>query len=148
MVLVFTTCAFADKPDLWEKRINAQIEYQNRLADLLIRQAPELAEIIVLNRDLQVNLYKMKRVKYWYLLDNHPDRIVPDKGNNFEWVDADEEELTAANKDYRALKATDKQLNAKNQDHPKWPALRAEFGKIQQTSDYKKIHNELMEALK
>lgn len=139
---------FAQKPALWEQKVNAQIVFQKTAADLFLKEAPELNEIIILNRDLQITLYEMKREKYGYLITHYPGRIDPGKGLNFEWTDEDEHNLTQINKNYASLKKIKEELYTKNQGHPLWPALRKVFARVKNTDEYKKAEKTLMEELR
>ena len=148
LLVVLSSLCFAEKITLWEQKVNAQIEYQKLVADLSLKETPELEEIIIISRDLQITMYKMKREKYLYLISHHPKRIDPDNDLNFEWTDEDEKTLLELSKYYKSLKTKKKEFKTKNQSHPMWPALRESFVKIRETEEYKKIYKNLIEVLK
>lgn len=142
-----SSLTFAQKVALWEQKINAQIEYQNRFAEILLKDAPDLKEIIVIGRDLQITMYEMKREKYLYLITRHPSRIDLDNDLNFEWADEDESSLIQASKYYASLKKKKEELKTKNQGHPMWPALREICNKVRESEKYRNVQNDLMEIL-
>lgn len=146
-MLIVSSLTFAEKLPLWAQKIDAQIEYQNKISEMLLKEAPDLEELIVINRDLQTTMYEMKREKYLYLINHYPGRIDPDKELNFEWTDEDENNLTQSSKNYASLKKKKFELKTKNQGHPMWPALRKIFKKVRETEKYKEIQKELMEII-
>ena len=77
-----------EKDALWENKINSQIEFQNKLADLLLREIPKAAEIILIQRDLQITMIEMRSEQYYFLREYIPSRIIRDQGlsrwSNFE----------------------------------------------------------------
>lgn len=147
-MVTMSSLSFAEKVALWEQNVNAQVEYQKQVADLSLKEAPDLEEIIIINRDLQTTMYEMKREQYIYLIAHHPERLQQNKGLNFDWLDEDEKTLLESSKHYKILKEKKEALKAKNQGHPMWPALRKSFLEIRKTKEYIKIHNSLMGMLK
>jgi hypothetical protein len=147
-LIAVTLLTLAQKSALWEQKVNAQIDFQKTTAGFLLKEAPDLKEIIILNRDLQITMYEMKREKYLYLITHYPGRIDPDKNLNFEWTDEDENNLTQSSKNYVSLKEKKEELYSKNQGHPMWPALRKMFERVKDTEEYKKAENALMEVLR
>ena len=115
---------------------------------MLLKEAPDLKEVIILNRDLQITMYEMKREKYLYLITHYPGRIDPDKDLNFEWTDENENNLTQSSKNYASLKGKKDELYSKNQGHPMWPALRKMFVRVKNTEEYEKAQNTLTEELR
>lgn len=145
----FSAFAFDDSYDKGLVRTDAQIEFQNKMAKLLLAEAPrELEQLIFLQRDLQVTSYKLKRLRLVYLVKVDPQRDGVGRGMNFDWSDEDEASLLAESKDYRNLTEYKAELKQKNQNHPKWPELRQIVGKVTQTEEYKRIHHDLMVHLR
>lgn len=134
---------FAEKPGLWEQKIKASIQYQNKIAEILLNKAPELEELIIISRDLQITMLKMKQEKFLYLTINDPNRIDPNKGLFSEWTMDDEIKLTKSNKLYKSLKKKKEFLKTKNQAHPMWPKLRGMFNIVRETEEYRNITKEL-----
>ncbi|OPY77506.1 MAG: hypothetical protein A4E64_01091 [Syntrophorhabdus sp. PtaU1.Bin058] len=147
-MLIISSLTFAEKPAIWEQKINAQIKYQKKVAEILLKEEPGLKEIIIINRDLQVTMYEMKRERYLYLVDNYPGRIGPGKELNFKWTDEDENNLTQSSRNYASLKKKEEELKTKNQSHPMWPALREAFKRVKNTKEYKEAQDALMKMLR
>ena len=95
-LIAFTgVSSFATEKDyLWEKRSNAQVDWQIGLANLLLNENPEEKELIQMQLDLQINYIRIRNEKYYYLLKNNPSRLDRDNGHlqwaNFEWTENDE----------------------------------------------------------
>lgn len=106
--LLTSTSLFASNKDyLWEEKTNAAIEYQKKLAELLLKEIPEAEEIILIQRDMQITMQKIRSEEYYYLLQNHPDQIVTNQGisqwSNFEWTEENEKELLISSEEYKNL---------------------------------------------
>ena len=147
IIFILSISGFGSEPALWEQKLNAQIDYQKKVADMLLKEAPELEEIIVFSSDLQITMYEMKREKYLYLIKNYPGRIDPDKDLNFDWNDEDENKLAQINKNYASLKKKKEKLMIKNQGHPLLPDLREKFKSLRETEEYRKIYKGLLKII-
>jgi len=152
LILFIGSTFFASEIDsLWEKRSRVQIEWQDNLANLLLKELPEAKEIILIQRDLQITFIQMAKEKYYYLLQNYPSRIIRNRGQtqwaNFDWTKDDEKKLLEISEAYRNLKSTKESLEEKNQGHPMWPKLRESFGAIQKTEEYQEKYKKLIESL-
>lgn len=141
----------SDRDPLWEEKKHSQIEYQKDLSELLLTEIPEAKEIVRIQRDLQIVMIKMRSERYYYLLHNHPDRIVTNQGitgwSNFEWTEENDKGLISSNEEYKNLKTTYDGLKGKNQGHPQWTTVREKFPKIRASEAYRKIHEKLLNAL-
>ena len=90
-LIFLTNILFANNSnELRKKNSEAQIQWQNSLAKLLINKTTvDLKELIVLQRDIQLVNIKLRDEKYYYLLKNRPFQLVKTKGYNkwlnFEW---------------------------------------------------------------
>ena len=149
--LVVGPAAAQEKDPLWEKRAQAQIEFQRQLADLLLTHAPEYKPLIITSRELQIAMIKARQRRYYFLLANKPDQVIRDQGQsrwvNFEWTEEQEEQLLESDQGYAALRATEDALKERNQDHPHWPPLRAVFTQVVKTEEYQRITKSLTETL-
>src|SRR3989338_2430947 len=80
-----------------EKYADAQKKYQSDLYALFLSKWPDLKPIIEINRDLQVALVDSRTMKFYYMLEHSPDKIVRNKGvstfANFDWTDVDNQAL-------------------------------------------------------
>lgn len=140
-----------EKDTLWENKINSQIEFQNKLANLLLRELPEAEEIILIQRVLQITLIEMRSEEYYFLREHMPSRIIRNQGisrwSNFEFTDEDREKILKLNENYRKLKSKKELFEKKNQGHPMWPLTRDKFPKIRETPEYQKIYKRLIGTL-
>lgn len=153
IVLLVTTPLYAiEKNQLWEQQVNSINEFQEKLASLLLKEIPAAKEIILIQRDLQLVMIKMRSEKFYYLLENDPDRIVKDQGLskwiNFEWTKEDEEKLLLTNNKFKRLTAEYEVLMKNNQGHKQWPNARKKFSTIRETEDYITLQENLMNSLK
>lgn len=130
--------------------LEAKIEFQNQLAELIADETPGLGALALLNRDLQIAMAKSRHIKLDYLIENDLTRLVSASGltrfNNFDWQREDEALLQAVNEDYVALLAQIKTLGEENNDHPAWPELRARFIDLQNGKAFGEIMEDFEKA--
>lgn len=152
MIFISVSLFAADKDSLWKKRTDAQIEFQTKMADLLLKNSPELEKLILIHRDLQIVMIEIRKEKYYYLLENKPSQIIRAQGQsqwaNFKWTDEDEKGLLELNKKYSTLKDQKEILKQKNQNNPNWPKVREKFSKITKTTEYQSMQKQLMNTFK
>ena len=154
ILVLICSQSFADsgKDPLWGKKNNAQIAWQNGLAQLLISKAPRFKELIKIQRDLQLIGIEISNFRYNYLLEKHPDRIKRNEGFmvfiNFDWIDEDEAYLLESNEKYRQLTTRKKELKELNNEHPMRPDFRKAFDETQNTSEEKELFKKLMDTRK
>lgn len=152
VAIIGKSCFATEKDALWEKRSNAQIDWQQNVADLLLDEAPEAKAIILIQRDLQMNYIKTRSEKYYFLLKNYPSRLKRNQGHsqwaNFEWTEEDENELLKFNDTYKSLKEEQQLLKNKSTGHALWPQLRASFKTIQNRDHYQKLQNTLTDTFR
>lgn len=139
-----------DEDPLWEEKTNSQIKYQTDLATLLLKEMPEAEELILIQRDMQIVMIKIRSEEYYYLLQNHPDQIVTNQGIlrwiNYEWTEENEKELLNSNEQYKNLQKEREDLIEKNQKQQQWPIVHEKFSKIKETEEYKKIDEGLTKS--
>ena len=150
-ILMLGSTLYAAKPDpLWDRYINAKIRFQNELADLLVESNPEFKDLIIISRDLQVTMAKMRQQKYYYIRTNDPGRIIIDQGtgqwSNFEWTEDDNNKFMAASAEYAELAKAKNDLQEKNQGNPEWPAARKTFADVMKKERYQAILKKLMDT--
>jgi hypothetical protein len=90
----------------WTAYVQAQRQLQVEVADFLSSQRPDLKEVIVVSRDLQLGLIDRRSLEFRYLLAKHPEHIIRNQGisqfANFHWTDQDAITLRKSNPDYVA----------------------------------------------
>jgi len=123
--------------------LEAKIEFQTGLADLIIEDYPGLGNLAILNRDLQIGLAQARNLKLTYLIEDDVARLVSASGltrfTNFDWSAQDDADLEALNPEFSGLLDQVDILAEKNNDNPAWPDLRAKFVELQAGKDFQKI---------
>lgn len=132
--------------DLQAKRV-----YQTALNDLVHSEAPQFAELVRLNMELQIALAEARHRKLLYLLRHAPERLTTDAGlaafANFDWSAEDDAALSERDPAYGALSDKVDRLTARNDVHSDWPALRALFrDELARSEPFKEITASLMTA--
>jgi len=152
ILIFFSINSFAEskKDPLWEKKVNAQVIWQEDLSRLLISKAPNLKELIEIHRDLLLTRIEIQTALYYYFLEYDPNRIQRIEGQyyTFGWSDEDEEKLIKWNNAYKQLINRKNKLKEKNKNHPMWLELKRVFTEIKNDSQYQKLHRQLMDTLK
>jgi len=107
---------------LWNDYVIAEKRLQFDLASLLGGQWPELQGVAGLQRDQQFAAIELRNVKFRYLLQCDPDRIVYDEGlsqfASFDWTEADSEALRAANPDFEKMERWAEKMSQRLSKHP------------------------------
>lgn len=107
----------------------AKVAFQDGMRDLMATARPDLADLITLNRDLQVALAEARALRLDWLALEDPDRLRPLSADGtpwrgFAWDEADEVALRAADPRYLTLSTQAQALATRSDGHPDWPALR------------------------
>ena len=134
--------------EAWTNYTAAQKAWQEGLAALTIRKAPEFKAVAEAQRDLQLGFIERRAARFEYLIDHAPDRIVVTEGlsrfSNFDWTDADTEALLA-DKNYAALEARVAALKKANDSQTNWEAFRTYFREhLSQDAEYTALFSEFM----
>jgi hypothetical protein len=132
--------------------VQAQRQCQEELADFLSSQRPDLEEVIVVSRDLQLTLIDRRSLEIRYLLAIHPEWVARSQGipqfANFHWTDKDGIALSRSNPDYAAAVRRVEVLRQRNDGNPQWPALRAANQSLAKQPDYQKIYERFEQQIK
>lgn len=128
----------------WAAYTEAQRQCQQELGDFLSSRRPDLKEIILASRDLQLALIERRSLEFNSLLVNHPERVVRDQGisrfSNFDWTDEDAKVLRRSNPDYEAAVRRVEVLRQRSEGHPLGAALRAAHQALAKDAGYQKIY--------
>ena len=128
----------------WAAYTEAQRQCQQELGDFLSSRRPDLKEIILASRDLQLALIERRSLEFNSLLVNHPERVVRDQGisrfSNFDWTDEDAKVLRRSNPDYEAAVRRVEVLRQRSEAHPLGAALRAAHQALAKDAGYQKIY--------
>jgi len=123
--------------------LEAKIEFQTGLADLISAESPDLGALAALSRDLQIALAKARHTNLDYLIREDLPRLVSASGLirflNFDWQPEDEAALQAEDETYVALLDQIKVLGEESNANETWPELRERFINIQEGKDFQKI---------
>jgi hypothetical protein len=107
---------------LWKDYVVAEKRLQFDVANLLGHKWPELQTVAGLQRDQHFALIELRNMKFQYLLEFDPDRIVYDEGlsqfADFEWTDADSEALREAIPDFLKLERWAEKNSKRLSEHP------------------------------
>lgn len=151
LLLVGQALAGQSADPLWQAKSQAQRDWQNALAELLMAEEPEAAEVIVLHRDMQLLLIALRDRRYAWLLEYDPGRIRTDAGyaewSNFEWTGEEDAALAAADPDYAAMVEREEALDKALRGHPQMSALREVFANVTRSEAYAARLAELNERL-
>jgi hypothetical protein len=127
----------------WTAYTQAQRQFQQELADFFVSRRPDLKDLVLVSRDLQLSLIERRSLEFRYLIATHPERIVRDQGiskfSNYDWTDEDAKVLGRSNPDYEAARRRVGALRERSDGHPQWPALRAANQVLAKDADYQKI---------
>lgn len=127
----------------WTAYTRAQRQFQQEMADFLATRRPDLKDVILVSRDLQLSLIERRSLEFRYLLAMHAERIVKDQGiskfANYDWTDEDAKVLRRSNPDYDAASRRVGALRERNDGHPQLPALRTANQVLAKDADYQKI---------
>jgi hypothetical protein len=93
-----------------------------------------------LQRDLQISLNDARTLRFYFLLEHDPGRIVRDEGVaafiNFDWSDEDDDQLRALSLEYTALEKRIEELRRQSDGHPDWPQAREKAKSVQGQPDF------------
>lgn len=122
----------------------AQAGWQRGLAELVIRARPDFRTIASVQRDLQVAYVEQGTVRFRYLLEHDPNRVILTNGvsglANFAWTDSDTQSLAKVDPSYLLLQKRIATLEKQNDQEPDWPKFRAWFREtFSRNSDYQAL---------
>ncbi len=125
----------------------AKISYQDQIYELLVSELPDSEPLLKEQRDLQVALIERADRRYEYLAQNGRIPRGPSLSAwlNFQWWDADEEELRYQSQEYVWLQTRITQLSQSKFKSREWDPVMEKFG--QQGPRMQKIQRDLNRAL-
>lgn len=141
--LVVTAKSTVDLSAVWKDYTVAQKRFQFDLAKLLTDEWPHLVGVAALQRDLQFALIELKNMRFNYLMDYAPERLVLDKGlstfASFEWTEADSETLREIDTNYAKLERWVEKFTTDLSDHPDFPEADRHIGSLQYHDYYRSM---------
>ena len=165
-VLVVATCVvtpFAedktsdeDPPflEVWNNYVVAQKRIHVDLFQLIVDKWPDLESIATLNRDYQVSTIQLSDMKFTYLAETDPGRIVLDDGlsafTNVDWKESDSDELRAADPEFGKLEDLLVKTNKQMSEHPDRLGIHGRILELMKGEAYNSImirYNERMDQL-
>jgi hypothetical protein len=150
-----------DKPlfvEVWDDYIVAKKRLQTDLAKLLTDKWPDLKGIAALNKDQQFALIEKLNMKFLYLVEHDPGRIVLDDGmsvfSNFAWAESDTDKLRETDPKFAKLETWIAEIDKAIAEHPKRDGIHARVLELMKdevyrsmTSRYQKRLDQLAESL-
>jgi hypothetical protein len=128
---------------VWTAYTEAQRQFQRELADFLISRRPDLKDLIVLSRDLQLALIERRSLEFRSLLATHPERIVRSQGisklANFDWTDEDAALLRRSKAEYDKATERVRALRDQSDGHAQWPTLRDAIKTFATEAEYQMV---------
>jgi hypothetical protein len=128
---------------VWKDYTVAQKRFQFDLAKLLTDEWPNLVGVAGLERDLQFALIELKNMRFNYLVDYAPERLVLDKGLSafagFEWTETDSEALREINANYPKLERWVEKFTAELSEHPDFPEAERQIISLQHHDYYRSM---------
>lgn len=113
-----------------DRYLAAQSRWQDNLAALLIKNNPQFTATATAQRDHQHALIALKRARFNYLINHHPERLDRSelgRFSNFTWSEADTAAAEASDANYKALEERVAQSRAVNDGQADWDAFREHF---------------------
>ena len=129
--------------DVMERYLATQTRWQNRLAELIIKERPEFTTIARAQRDHQLALIALKRARFAYLATHRPDQL--DSGElgrltNFTWSQAKTEAASAVDPTYLELEEQVARTRAINDKQPNWDEFRHYFNSdLSRSGDFRSL---------
>lgn len=119
------TPASGDLAAVWKDYTVARKRFHYDLARLVTDERPELGGVAGLQRDLQFALIELNNLRFHYLIEHAPERLVLDHGletfARFEWTEDDSEALRELEPDYAKLERWVDKFTKELSDHPDLP---------------------------
>jgi hypothetical protein len=132
-----------DLSAVWKDYTVAQKRFQFDLAKLLTDEWPNLVDVAGLQRDLQFALIELKNMRFNYLMDYAPERLVLDKGlatfASFDWTEADSESLREIDANYAKLERWVEKFAIDLSDHPDFPEAERHIVSLQHHDYYRSM---------
>ena len=140
------------KDEAREKAAGAQKQFQQEIYEMMASRWAHLEPLLKIHRDNQIARSEAGTLRFYFLLRNHPEKIVRDKGIsaflNFEWSEEDEERLRKTSGEYRKLQGRIDELRRLSDGNRLWPEAREKFALFSKEEDYKAALNRLNEAFR
>jgi hypothetical protein len=126
---------------VWNDYAVAQKRFQYDLAKLLEDGWPQLGEVAGLQRDLQFALIELNNLRFQFLLENDPDRLVIDQGLDtfveFEWTEKDGRALRDQDERYAKLERWVEKFTNELSDHPRLSEADHSIGQLHYNQHYR-----------
>jgi len=133
-----------------EKAAAAQKRFQQDMYDMMASRWHHLEGLTAMQRDLQLALIEAQTLRFYFLLQHHPEKIVRDQGIsdflNFDWSDEDDEHLRDDNSEYGELQKRIHKLRGRSDGHAQWPEAREKALSLQAEADFQQAMERLKQA--
>jgi hypothetical protein len=133
-----------------EKAAAAQQRFQQDMYDMLASRWGHLEGLAAAQRDLQLAYIEAQSLRFYFLLQHDPAKIVRDQGIspflNFDWTDENNDQLRADSPEYMELEKRIKKLRGRSDGHAQWPEAREKALSLQSEPDFQDAMERLKEA--
>lgn len=137
--------------EVWSDYIVAKKRLQTDLAKLLMDKWPELKGIAALNKDQQMAMIDMLNLKFLYLAEQDPGRIVLDDGmsafSNFDWAESDSEKLRKIKPEFGKLEEWIDEIDKNIAKHPKRDGIHARVLDLMKDEVYRSMMSRYQKRL-
>ncbi|MGV7220842.1 MAG: hypothetical protein ACQ9MH_04895 [Nitrospinales bacterium] len=135
----------------WDKCSSLQEKWLGTLHEIVLSSKPHLKNSADLSLKWRFTTLKVNSLKFKYLLENDPDRIIRDKGlrsfMDLDWFWDDSRDLGKSNPDFLKWESEMSVLEKKNNKHPDWPELKAYLRSIAKDKEHKEKFDKFLSDL-
>jgi hypothetical protein len=128
---------------VWKDYAVARKRFQYDLAKLLEDGWPQLEEVAGLQRDLHFALIELNGLRFQYLLEHDPDRLVIDQGLDtfveFEWTEKDNRALRDLDDRYAKLESWVEKFTNELSGHPRLSEADHSMGQLHHNPHYRNM---------
>lgn len=136
---------------VWDKCSQIQEEWIHTIYDLVISQKPHLKDAADLSLKWRMTALKVNSLKFQYLLEKDPDRLVRDMGitafMELNWFWDDNRDYGKVNPAFLELEKEMTELEEKNSNHPKWPELKQYLQTLSKSEEHKEKFSKFLSDL-
>jgi hypothetical protein len=133
-----------------EKAVAAQKRFQQDMYDMLASRWRHLEGLAAAQRDLQLAYIDVQTLRFYFILQHDPKKIVRDQGIspflNFDWTPEDNDRLRADSPEYVELEKRLKRLRGRSDGHAQWPEAREKTLSLQTEADFQHAMERLKKA--
>ena len=135
----------------WDKCSSLQEGWLQTLHDIVLSNKPHLKNSADLSLKWRSTAIKVNSLKFKYLLEAEPGRIIRDKGLKafveLNWFWDDSRALGKAKPDFLVLESAMKKLEKEHSSHPDWPELKKYLRTLSKSETHKEKFKNFLSGL-